>query len=206
MTLVDHSLDGPLGKGVRSAIHMSMVLVFTRLEVLNEELSERVPDGDMEFEEFDDIQSVKRAVAFVFPDLDWESEARFVLTARNIALSYIVAAQWDLGVGSEELAVLDIAEAHYWIGIACGCRGESISRREITGEVARNAARERHKETYKLKMEAISEWKSRIDPSLSNEKAARILSRYIPLTTRTLSGYVAEAKRELEKENKKIKP
>lgn len=61
--------------------------------------------------------------------------------------------------------------------------------------LARANAFKRHIETYSLKNQAIDYWCKNIDFKLSNEKAAEILSKIVPVSHRKLSQYVAEAKR-----------
>ena len=58
------------------------------------------------------------------------------------------------------------------------------------------AAKKRHRENYELKEQAIMFWQENIDPNLSNDKAAEILMRIVPISFRKLSEYVGEAKRE----------
>lgn len=60
---------------------------------------------------------------------------------------------------------------------------------------ARNAALFRHAETYALKKQAIEYWHEHIDPNLSNQKAADILLKVVPVSHRKLAEYVAECKR-----------
>lgn len=54
----------------------------------------------------------------------------------------------------------------------------------------------RHIETYELRKQALDYWRTNIDTKLSNDKAAEILMKVVPVSFRKLSQYVAEAKRE----------
>lgn len=72
-------------------------------------------------------------------------------------------------------------------------RGEI--QKAVLSQLARQRAVRRHEETRLLETEVIEHWKTSINPILSNEKAALLLSRQFPLSTRTLSAYVAKAKR-----------
>jgi hypothetical protein len=56
-------------------------------------------------------------------------------------------------------------------------------------------AEKRHAETYDLKKQAIDYWHSNIDHKLSNQKAADLLIKVVPVSHRKLAEYVAEAKR-----------
>ena len=58
------------------------------------------------------------------------------------------------------------------------------------------AAQVRHVETYELKRQAIDFWVKNIDPKLSNEKAADMLVKIVPVSHRKLSQYIAEAKKQ----------
>lgn len=60
---------------------------------------------------------------------------------------------------------------------------------------AKKAALLRHTETYALKKQAIEYWHEHIDPHLSNQKAADILLKIVPVSHRKLVEYVAECKR-----------
>jgi hypothetical protein len=67
--------------------------------------------------------------------------------------------------------------------------------REVKSEMAKKAAAKRHEDTKRLKAEALAVWLEKVDPSWSNERAAKFLEGFIPLERRTLSGYVAEFKK-----------
>lgn len=58
------------------------------------------------------------------------------------------------------------------------------------------SATKRHLETYELKKQAIEYWRNNIDSSLSNDKAANLLIKIVPLSHRKLSQYIAEAKKQ----------
>lgn len=58
------------------------------------------------------------------------------------------------------------------------------------------AAMKGHLETYELRKQAIDYWRQNIDPKISNDKAASLLEKIVPVSHRKLSQYVAEAKRE----------
>ncbi len=58
-------------------------------------------------------------------------------------------------------------------------------------------AKKRHAETYSMKKEVLDYWQEKIDPTLSNERAAKLLGSVFPLSHRKLSQYVAEAKKGL---------
>jgi hypothetical protein len=74
---------------------------------------------------------------------------------------------------------------------------DGAQQRIARSHIGRMRANLRHKETRELEAEVISYWKAMIDPTLSNEKAAILLKKVFPLTPRTLSAYVAKAKREI---------
>ena len=57
-----------------------------------------------------------------------------------------------------------------------------------------NAARA-NKENIEMKKQATEFWEKNIDKTLSNDKAAAILAKQLPLSTRVLSRYVSEAKK-----------
>jgi hypothetical protein len=60
---------------------------------------------------------------------------------------------------------------------------------------SRKAADARHADTRRLQNEAFEYWKQNIDPNLSNDEAAAILIKQIPLKLRTLSSYVSKFKK-----------
>ncbi|MFS0754595.1 hypothetical protein ABC383_07840 [Noviherbaspirillum sp. 1P10PC] len=60
---------------------------------------------------------------------------------------------------------------------------------------SRKAADARHAETRKLEKEAFEYWRQNIDPRVSNDEAAAILMKQIPLKLRTLSSYVSKFKK-----------
>lgn len=61
---------------------------------------------------------------------------------------------------------------------------------------ARKGAEARHKETKQLKNEVRDLWNKSIDPNLSAEKAAAIVTKHIPITHRTAARYIREVKKE----------
>lgn len=65
---------------------------------------------------------------------------------------------------------------------------------KVRSQLARHAASAKHAETEALKKEAKEFWLKNIDHGLSNDKAAAILAKRIPLSPRTLSAYVREFK------------
>jgi hypothetical protein len=74
-------------------------------------------------------------------------------------------------------------------------RTNNITEKDIIGQQARKAAFAKHKETYELKKQAIDYWTKNIDKSLSNEKAADLLIKIVPVSHRKLSEYISEAKK-----------
>lgn len=64
-----------------------------------------------------------------------------------------------------------------------------------TSLLAKAKAHKRHAETYELKEQAISHWRTNIDPKLSNPKSADLLMKVVPVSHRKLVEYIAEAKR-----------
>lgn len=65
--------------------------------------------------------------------------------------------------------------------------------RKFKAQLAANVS---HIETYELKKQAIDYWHENIDPKLSNDKAAELLSKVVPVSHRKLSQYVSEAKKQ----------
>ena len=63
----------------------------------------------------------------------------------------------------------------------------------------RKNANKANEDKLKLKKEAIEYWTANIDPDLSNDKAAAILAKQVPLSMRVLSRYVSEAKKEVKR-------
>lgn len=72
---------------------------------------------------------------------------------------------------------------------------ETLNRDKEKSWLARANAFKSHIETYELKKQAIDYWCENIDLKLSNEKAAELLTRIVPVSHRKLSQYVAEAKK-----------
>lgn len=72
--------------------------------------------------------------------------------------------------------------------------GYKLAKEEKSHEMSK-AAKKRHFENYQLKEQAIEFWHENIDPKISNDKAAEILMKIVPLSFRKLSEYVGEAKR-----------
>lgn len=66
---------------------------------------------------------------------------------------------------------------------------------EIISEKNRIKAFARHAENYAMKEQAINYWNENIDKSLSNEQAATLLLKVVPLSHRKLSQYVSEARK-----------
>jgi hypothetical protein len=65
----------------------------------------------------------------------------------------------------------------------------------VRSALATKRAQKRHEETNRLKREAESFWVDHIDKTLSNDAAADLLKKQLPLTHRTLSRYVGEFKK-----------
>lgn len=65
---------------------------------------------------------------------------------------------------------------------------------EDKSDRASAAAYEKHKETQRLKQEAMDHWLEHISPDLSNEAAAELLEKIVPLEHSTLIRYVSEFK------------
>ncbi len=98
--------------------------------------------------------------------------------------------QVDFDLMIEAFDCFEISNGDYMFRCARECASDERS------HLMKSAAQIRHKETYALKSEAIDYWKRNIDPNLSNDKAAEILTDVVPVSFRKLSEYVAEAKRE----------
>ena len=113
---------------------------------------------------------------------------------------------WCLDRGIEGLlngSAVDAARGFTYAQIACDLayeyKGSASGESRVNSaasDMGRKGARARHIETHQLKREAIDHWKAKIDPALPNEKAAQLLTKVFPLSHRTLSAYVAQAKRE----------
>ena len=83
---------------------------------------------------------------------------------------------------------------------ACGCfmwlEGEKNAKQEAKElNPAALLARRRHAENYALTEEVIKLWKQNIDPSLSAQKAANELIRYVPLSHKKIAEIVAAQKK-----------
>lgn len=79
-----------------------------------------------------------------------------------------------------------------------------VAQKAARSSIGRTRAELRHKETRELEAEVIGYWKAVINPTspnLSNEKSAALLKKVFPLATRTLSSYVAKAKRDMTKQS-----
>jgi hypothetical protein len=60
---------------------------------------------------------------------------------------------------------------------------------------AKKGAQKRHVETYTLRAEIVAYWKSNIDPTLSADKAATLLTKQFPVSHRKISEYIAAEKK-----------
>ncbi|MBP7626354.1 MAG: hypothetical protein KA759_04755 [Zoogloea sp.] len=172
----------------------TMGMAFSRHELLMEEpgsdyLYSRI-ECDFNGQE-DGILDVIRMIYIDTPTHEDDD----LLTHGLVVLAYIVAAQRAIDDNNMTASWMYVTEANYWLGVASARRDANPDPKTVRSELARSAAQRRHDETQKLKEEALAIWRKDVDPSLSNEQAAEFLRRHIPLTTRTLSRYVSEAKK-----------
>ena len=176
----------------------AMGMAFCRHELLREESDESESNFYDELIKFDyegQADVIRDVVSWIFEDYQGPEDDDVYLTHGMVVLAYIRAAQLAADDNNVGLSWLHVSEAHYWLGAASSRREANPDPRTVRSELARSAAKKRHDETRKLKEEALALWRERVDPSWSNERAAEFLKRYIPLKSRTLSGYVAEAKK-----------
>lgn len=68
--------------------------------------------------------------------------------------------------------------------------------------IAKHAAAMRHKETHALREEVLKYWREKMNPKVSNEKAASELKKVFPLSHRKLAEYVAVEKQLLRSARK----
>lgn len=95
----------------------------------------------------------------------------------------------DINFLAEALDTFNLAHGSFMWDEGFKCAQEEKS------EQMRKAAKKRHRENYELKEQAVLFWSKNIDPNISNDKAAEILMKIVPLSFRKLSEYVSEAKR-----------
>lgn len=66
---------------------------------------------------------------------------------------------------------------------------------EDKSDKASAAGYKSHKEDHEMKEQAIKYWMKNIDPSVSNDKAAEMLTKVVPLKHSTLLRHIAEARK-----------
>lgn len=89
-----------------------------------------------------------------------------------------------------------LAHSNFLLGVAFAL-SKTPNREEMLSNFGRQNAIRRHIETYEIKEQAIQYWTNNIDPKLSNDKAADLLTKVVPLSHRKLSQYVSEAKKQI---------
>lgn len=174
-----------------------MVMAFTRHEHLMAKSDESPFDfykTRIQFEFDIEEQSVRDVVSSVYEEYLGADDDEWALTYCTAVLAFIIASQRAAADGNICLAWIYVSEAHYWAGNAAGLASNPDPKR-VRSDLARKAAEKSHDETRKLKEEIVALWLEKCDPSWSNEQAAEFLKKYTPLKTRTLSRYVAEAKK-----------
>lgn len=103
------------------------------------------------------------------------------------------AAQWFF------LARLSLKEGDYLNALTQLMRTQqNIGAMNGINALRRQNAAKANKENTELKEFAIKYWQDHIDPKLSNDKAAALLAEQVPLSSRVLSRYVAQAKKDLK--------
>lgn len=103
-----------------------------------------------------------------------------------------------------------LLHAAIWFWMANGClkRNEysscmskmlkaasSLGAMHGVNQLRRQNALKSNKENIEIKNQALEYWNKHIDKKLSNDKAAIILAKQVPLSIRVLSRYVSEAKK-----------
>jgi hypothetical protein len=87
-----------------------------------------------------------------------------------------------------------IAFVHFFAADAMD-RALGESARDVVRRFSQLGSHARHAPNYELLEQAERYWEANIDPGLSNEKAAELLTKVVPLSHVTLRRHVAEFKR-----------
>lgn len=118
---------------------------------------------------------------------------RIVLIATSALFCYDRAVSTNLHSRPiDASAWLEVADELFFLS----SRTNNISEKHLKREMASRAAIASHQETYALKEQAINFWRKNIDPKLSNDNAALLLTKIVPVSFRKLSQYVSEAKKQ----------
>lgn len=145
------------------------------------------------------INGESGTISFVLELLDTNDRSELNATIdRNVAITVAALFCFDRAIVTNSRNRVQVAAN--WLESAdelyfYSSRPYNLTEKHILSERASNAAFARHKETYELKNQAMDYWRSNIDHGLSNDKAAELLIKVVPLSHRKLSQYVAEAKR-----------
>lgn len=124
-----------------------------------------------------------------------KSEDRSCLVLEIVGLCYLAKCEIEKGSMGEGWRIFSNAK------LMCGFLSSVMAfnnfdhRKSVVSEIARANAVKGHLETYALKAEVAKYWNENIDPKISNEKAASILTKHFPLSHRKLSQYIAEEKK-----------
>ena len=96
--------------------------------------------------------------------------------------------QCSLGYLAIASDILRLAEQHSSWNCA------TIYADKLSKEQRKKGAHIRHRDTRALRAEVINYWNTHIDPKLSADKAAKMLTKIFPLEPRTMSKYISAAK------------
>ena len=147
------------------------------------------------------INGESGTLAFVLKLLDANDRSELNASIdRNVAIAVAALFCFDRAIATNSHNRVQVAAD--WLESAdelyfYSSRPYNLTEKHILSERASKAAFARHKETYELKNQAMEYWRSQIDHSLSNDKAAELLTKVVALSHRKLSQYVAEAKRKI---------
>lgn len=114
-----------------------------------------------------------------------------LLKVMDAIVCYSVQAMKAETSGKHDEAWTYTADAQYWAGILTAEWGE----KKYSENPAAEMARRRHAENYALTNEAIRYFREKIDPSLSAQKAATELVKFVPLSHKKLAEIVSAEKK-----------
>ncbi|MDR1647774.1 MAG: hypothetical protein LBR88_07055 [Zoogloeaceae bacterium] len=142
--------------------------------------------------ETDGDKSLDEIRLFLDGKRDPDNTSPELLQLMNIVVAYSVQAIKAEKDGRHEEAWTYAVDAQCW-GAALQTLWSSIKEGDENPAVA--MATLRHVEHNALKADAIKYWRENIDPNLSAEKAANMLTKVVPLSHKVLAAAVAEAKK-----------
>ena len=133
------------------------------------------------------------SISKILPDCDITCVLHSAALCRvDQALSAVAEERVQCSLGNMAIAsdLLRLAEQH------SSWNDATIYADKLSKEQRKKGAHIRHRDTRALRAEVIDYWNANIDPKLSADKAAKMLTKIFPLEPRTMSKYVSAAKEE----------